>query len=236
MGTSNVLQNKHYFSYFKADCRYYILMAIILIPKYPVLGAMIILELFRDVPPKGIERSPLYCLCLSPSPLSGSVSQLVPKLGASTPLPQPGFETTLVRWHPSWWHFIVSTNPISACTCLNNLEGPPAKKEKKKSSWPPHTFCRSMYQRVTYREVPSQYPRPSHFELLTCASPEGLKSTFTSVPASCSPVLIFSLAFWYTVPCLCDKDSQGLWSRFVFLVTCFCYLGGKPNHNSMYLI
>ena len=37
-----VLQNKHYFTSFKGDCRYYILIAIILIPTYPVLWVMIL--------------------------------------------------------------------------------------------------------------------------------------------------------------------------------------------------
>ena len=37
-----VLQNNHYLTSFKGDCRYYILIAIILIPAYPVLGAMIL--------------------------------------------------------------------------------------------------------------------------------------------------------------------------------------------------
>ena len=37
-----VLQNKHDLTSFKGDCRYYILVAIILIPTYPVLGAIIL--------------------------------------------------------------------------------------------------------------------------------------------------------------------------------------------------
>ena len=40
-----VLQNNQYLTSFKGYCRYYILIAIILIPAYPVLEAMI-LELF----------------------------------------------------------------------------------------------------------------------------------------------------------------------------------------------
>ena len=37
-----VLQNKDDLTSFKGDCTYYILIAIILIPTYPVLGAIIL--------------------------------------------------------------------------------------------------------------------------------------------------------------------------------------------------
>ena len=92
-----VLQNKHYLTPFKGDCRYYILIAIILIPAYPVYGAMILELVLKRCPTapkfKSIEWSPLYCLSLSPPLLSGSVTQWVPKLGASTPPPPHQIQT-----------------------------------------------------------------------------------------------------------------------------------------------
>ena len=59
-----VLQNKHDLTSFKEDCRYYILIAIILIPTYPVLGAIILKLAHKRCPTtpkfKGIERSSLF--------------------------------------------------------------------------------------------------------------------------------------------------------------------------------